>query len=53
MKKKLLIIVLTAGKISVQNVQFMVIFHLKVGNHKDHVVKMIKKAISEVKNVYI
>lgn len=53
MNKKLLIIALIVGKIYVLNVPFMVTFLLKVGNHKDHNVKMIKKAISEVKNVYM
>jgi hypothetical protein len=31
----------------------MVLIHLFIGRHKDHSVKMIKKAISEVKNDYM
>lgn len=53
MKNKLHTIALIAGKTFVLNVQFMVFFLSHQGNHKDHNVKMIKKAISEVKNVYM
>ncbi len=46
---KLHTIVLAVGKISVHNVQYMVIniiiFYNVLGVHKDHSVKMIKKAI--------
>lgn len=43
---RLLIIVLIVGKIFVLNVLFMVKLILISGNHKDHNVRMIKKAIS-------
>lgn len=53
LRSKLLIIALIVHKISVQNVRFMVFSLFIQGDHKDHNVKMIKKAISEVKNTYM
>lgn len=41
------------GKTFVLNVQFMVLTYIKIGKHKDHAVKMVKKAIAEVKEQYI
>jgi hypothetical protein len=51
--KRSLTIALIAGKIFAPNVLFMVTIFSKLGNHKDHNVKMIKKAIAEVKEDYM